>query len=582
MNSQQIKKSDPKWSSRWELLDCLWHYQDLHGYIRDNDVVECAHKLGISEVEVEGVISFYHFFHRKPRGKFVIYLNNSIVSEIKGFKRVKEAFERETAAVFGADEITGDFALFETACIGLSDQEPAALINFYPFTNLNSLKVRKIISHLKQGGHVAEIADEVPDHLYHFPPKEKCIFFREYHPGMSVSRLEGLSPEDVISEVKRSKLAGMGGAFFPTGQKWEFCREEESDEKYIVCNADEGEPGTFKDRVLMNTMPGLMLEGMVMAGYATGAKEGVVYLRAEYTWLLDKVNRAIEQFRRMDLLGRDISGIKGFDFDIRVQLGAGAYICGEETALLNSMEGLRGEPRTKMYFPTQRGFMNKPTVVNNVETFCAAARVIELGSDHFLHAGTKASPGTKLLSISGDCHKPGIYEIEWGTTVKEILKMCEADDPYYIQVSGPSGQSISKKDKHRRIAREDLQCGGSFMIFNSSRDIVQILRNFAEFFKHESCGVCTPCRAGNFIIQRKLDKIANGLIYQQDLEDMRDWGSIMKKTSRCGLGKTATNTLLSALNNFPEYFEERLDVSGGVNIGFDVESAIKAYEKFKA
>jgi len=573
---QAVKKD------RTELLDLLWKYQNKHGYIRNADVVKIAKKLHISEVEVEGVLSFYHFFHREPKGKFIIYLNNSIVSEIKGYQRVKDAFERETATTFGAEEITGKFSLEETACIGLSDQEPAALINFYPFTNLNSLKVRNIIKQLKAGVSVARIADEIPDNVQHIPVKEKSVYFREYHPGMAVSKLADMTPDQVIDEIKKSKLSGMGGAFFPTGMKWDFCRKENSSVKYVVCNADEGEPGTFKDRVLMNNMPGLMLEGMILAGYSIGAKEGVVYLRAEYKWMLKKIQKTIRQFHRMNLLGKKIAGIKDFDFDIRVQLGAGAYVCGEETALLNSMEGKRGEPRTKMYFPTQRGFMDKPTVVNNVETFSAAARIIELGSKHFLGIGTKESPGTKLLSVSGDCHKPGIYEVEWGTSIESILKMCEADDPYFIQVSGPSGQCISMKEKKRKIAKEDLRCGGSFMIFNSERDILQILTNFSEFFKHESCGVCTPCRAGNFIIQRKLAKRGRGLTYNQDIEDMRNWGRIMSVTSRCGLGKAATNTLVSALDLFPEYFEKNLDVSGGVNISFDIEAATTEYEKFKS
>jgi len=264
-------------------------------------------------------------------------------------------------------------------------------------------------------------------------------------------------------------------------------------------------------------------------------------------------------------------------------LGAGAYVCGEETALLNSLEGKRGEPRTKLYFPTERGFLNKPTVVNNVETFCAAARIIELGSDFFLQTGTKDSPGTKLLSISGDCHKPGIYEIEWGTSVSHILELCQAKDPYFIQVSGPSGQCISMQEKNRKLAKNDLICGGSFMIFNSARDLIQILSNFTDFFKHESCGLCTPCRAGNFIIKRKLEKLNKGLAYEKDLADIDEWGKIMKMTSRCGLGKTATNSLLLALEKFPKYFQNKLDKKGnGFNKHFDEERATMAYEKFKS
>jgi [NiFe] hydrogenase diaphorase moiety large subunit len=566
---------------RTDLLNCLWNFQNQNGYISDEDVKTCSRSMNLSQIEVEGVISFYHFFHRQPSGKFTIYLNNSIVSVCKGFDRIKESFERETGASFGGVDPSNQFGLFETACIGLSDMEPAALINFYPFTNLNTLKVKSIIAQLKRGASPADICDEVPNHVHFFPEKGKSIFFRDYQPGNAVTMLRERTPEEVIEEVKKSKLSGMGGAFFPAGMKWEFCRNQEATPKYIVCNADEGEPGTFKDRVLMNAFPGLVLEGMIVAGYAVGAKEGILYLRAEYKWLYEKLDKTIEQFRKMNLLGKNVGGVRGFDFDIRIQLGAGAYVCGEETALLNSMEGLRGEPRTKLFFPTEKGFLHKPTVVNNVETLCAAARILELGADYFLNTGIPSCPGTKLLSISGDCRKPGIYEIEWGTKIGDVLELCGADDPYYIQVSGPSGQCVSMSEVDRVISKDDIRCGGSFMIFNSSREILDILINFSEFFKSESCGVCTPCRAGNFIIQRKLDRISRKLAYQSDYDEVREWGNIMKITSRCGLGKMATNTLLMALDKFPKYFDSKVDHhKEGLNKEFDIESSVAEYEKF--
>ncbi|MCB0835348.1 MAG: NAD(P)H-dependent oxidoreductase subunit E [Bacteroidetes bacterium] len=575
------KKKQDKSQDRSKILDCLWDFQNQYGYIRDEDVAACSKDLDISQVELEGVISFYHFFHRQPAGQITIYLNNSIVSECKGFQRVKEAFERETGASFGGIDPSGQFGLYETACIGLSDQEPAALINFYPFTNLNTLKVRSIIARLKKGESPASFCDKIEEKIRWKPPKDKTIFFRDYYPGIAVSKLKDYSPEKIIEEIKKSKLSGMGGAFFPTGLKWEFCKNQPASPKYIVCNADEGEPGTFKDRALMNEIPGLMLEGMTVAGYAVGANQGIIYLRAEYIWLKEKLEQTLSHFRKMNLLGENVGGIKGFDFDIRIQLGAGAYVCGEETALLNSLEGKRGEPRTKQFFPTEKGFLHLPTVVNNVETFCAAARIIELGSEFYLNTGTANSPGTKLLSVSGDCHLPGIYEIEWGTQISDILEKCQATDPYFIQVSGPSGQCISNKELNRTIAKDDLPCGGSFMIFNENRDVLNILINFSEFFKHESCGVCTPCRAGNFIIQRKLNKISAGLAYSSDFEEVKEWGNIMKVTSRCGLGKAATNSLLMALDKFPEYFQSKVDHhKEGLNKAFHLEQAVQEYEKF--
>ncbi len=566
---------------RTGLLDALWHCQDTYGYIRDQDVADCSQALGVSAIDIEGVVSFYHFFHRHPGAKFTVYLNNSIVSQVHGFARVKEAFEKETGCRFGKPDPAGQFALYETACIGLSDQEPAALINWVPLTRLNGLKVKDVVAKLRQGAPVESLSDHPESRIRFTPEPAKTLFFREYRPGTAIRQLKQRTPDTVIDELKRSKLAGMGGAFFPTGMKWDFCRQQPASPKYIVCNADEGEPGTFKDRALLDRLPGLLLEGMVIGGFAIGASEGIIYLRAEYRWLLPRLQAEIETFRQKNLLGTDVAGIDGFDFDIRIQLGAGAYVCGEETALLNSMEGKRGEPRAKNCYPTERGFLNQPTVVNNVETFCAAARIIELGAEFYLNTGTENSPGTKLISVSGDCRNPGIYELEWGTSVATLLDLCEANDPYLVQVSGPSGQCISTAEFDRKFALDDLRCGGSLMIFNSSRDLLEILSNYADFFKHESCGVCTPCRAGNFIVQRKLEKIQLLNASPTDFADLQSWGKIMKTTSRCGLGASATNSLLAAIEKFPEYFQNRTTTeTRGIRSDFSVENAVREYDKF--
>ena len=296
----------------------------------------------------------------------------------------------------------------------------------------------------------------------------------------------------------------------------------------------------------------------------------------------------INAFRESGLLGANAGGISGFNFDIRIEIGAGAYVCGEETALLESMEGKRGEPRTKWFYPVEKGYLQLPTVVNNVETFAAVARLIQLGSFEYLKRGMPGSPGTKLISISGDCQRPGIYEIEWGMTVAELLDLCGAEDPYFIQVSGPSGECISVKEKYRRIsmldlmAQKDIRCGGSFMIFNSHRDLVHILMNFSQFFKHESCGACTPCRAGNFIIQRKLERLKNGLADMNDLKELKSWGTIMKATSRCGLGKTASNSVIQSFDKFNDYFSARFaSTDNSTYRKFDHHAAVEEYERYK-
>ena len=586
MNTRKARKSGAARSdlpaNRVQLLDFLWKAQNEHGFIRPEDIQAAADALDISTIDVQGVVTFYHFLALQPRGQFTIYLNNSPVAESKGFERMKKAFEMATGTHINGVDPSGQFGLFETACIGLSDMEPSALINFHPFTNLNSLKVREIIAQLKQGADPADICDEVPDHI-RFTPGDRTVLLREYTPGISLSKLKDHEPEAVLAEIKKSGLRGMGGAFFPTGIKWESCRKDPESPKYIFCNADEGEPGTFKDRVLLNSMPGLVLEGMAIAGYAVGSEEGVIYLRAEYKWMQEKIQNVIDHFVKMNLLGKNISGIEGFNFNIRIQLGAGAYVCGEETAMLNSIEGKRGEPRNKRFFPTERGYLQKPTVINNVETFCCAARILQLGADHYLEAGTPTSPGTKLLSVSGDCRLPGIYEIPMGTTVREVLEKCEADRPNFIQVSGPSGECLSIDEADRVFSMDDLNRGGSFMVFSRSRDILNILRNYNHFFRSESCGLCTPCRAGNFIIEKKLELFASKLAQQGDVDDVKSWGEIMKLTCRCGLGKTAAGSLLMAQDKFPAYFETIVDQNPErLSKGFSLKDAVREYDEFSS
>ena len=572
---------------RTQMMDRLWELQLSHGYINDEEVSKLAEEFNLSGIEVEGVISFYHFFHRKPTGKYTIYLNNSIVADHKGFNRIKDTLERETGATFGSTDRTGTFGLFLTPCIGLSDQEPSALINFQPFTNLNAIKIKDLISNLKRSIDVESLCDWPADNIRYAPPGG-TVFFRDFIPGTVLKKAAKMGTDGVIEELKNAELSGRGGAYYPTWKKWVAAKNQPANPRYVVCNADEGEPGTFKDRVLMNTKPETLIEGMLLCGYTIGANFGIIYLRGEYRWLKPKLDNAIEAYRKAGLLGKISGGIQGFDFDIRVQMGAGSYVCGEETALLESLEGKRGEPRTKWFFPVEKGYLQQPTVINNVETFCAATRIIEMGSEAWSQLGIPGSPGVKLLSVSGDCRLPGIYEIEWGMTVAELLELCEAEDPFYIQISGPSGECISIKDKYRRIsmldllARKDIRSGGSIMIFNKQRDLVKVLLNFSEFFKTESCGICTPCRAGNFIIQRKLERLDNGLANPQDLEDLKNWGMIMKNTSRCGLGKTATNSLIYAMDKFRDYFNSKLDKEyNGLNLKFDMEAATEQYEQYK-
>lgn len=565
---------------RWQLLDELWRIQDAHGYLPDGEVQALSNKLGISMVELEGVISFYHFFQRKPSGKFTIYLNNSIIAEMNGREAVKEAFEKATNCKWGRVDDTCTFGLFDTSCIGLSDQEPAALINFQPFTKLTPEKVNRIVKQLRWGTPVEELADKVDSEVHFKPDHERTVLLRDFEPGTIVKRLPDLTSDQVLDILAESKLAGRGGADFPAAIKWKTCRSYETGPKYVVCNADEGEPGTFKDRFLLKNYPEVIFEGMILAGFVIRAKEGVLYLRGEYKFMKPALEKVLAEYRAKGWLGNQIAGIKDFNFDIRIQLGAGAYICGEETALLESMEGKRGESRVKIFFPAEKGFLQQPTIINNVETYACAARIIELGAPFFNRLGTAKTKGTRLLSISGDCEKPGIYEVEWGISLGQILGLCGAKDTFFMQASGPAGMLLSPTQWERTLSAEDIPCNGSFMVFNKDRCLLDTLRNFAEFFKHESCGVCTPCRAGNFILSRKIEKFQNGLGVPTDMEDMANWGAIMKMTCRCGLGRTAPNALVDAIQRFPGVFDKHMvkDISP-LEKGFDLEKAVEAYER---
>jgi [NiFe] hydrogenase diaphorase moiety large subunit len=340
--------------------------------------------------------------------------------------------------------------------------------------------------------------------------------------------------------------------------KWRFTRKAVGADHYVVCNADEGEPGTFKDRVLLSEFPDLVFDGMTIAGYALGARHGLLYLRGEYAYMWDTLQEVLKTRGRLGLLGENICGRKGFDFDIRIQLGAGAYICGEESALLESLEGKRGAPRDRPPFPTERGYLRQPTAIDNVETFACAARIMEKGAAWFAGFGTAQSTGTKLMSVSGDCAQPGVYEVSFGITLNELLDMVGAPDAQYVQVSGPSGQSIAPKDFGRRIAYEDMSTGGSMMVFGPGRDVLEIALQFADFFVAESCGWCTPCRVGTTLLKQGMEKIVAGRATLADVAEMESLGNTVMRMSRCGLGQTAPNPILTTMRNFPELYEARL------------------------
>ncbi|MFH1664656.1 MAG: NADH-ubiquinone oxidoreductase-F iron-sulfur binding region domain-containing protein [Candidatus Omnitrophota bacterium] len=385
--------------------------------------------------------------------------------------------------------------------------------------------------------------------------REGPVVFSGMKPLAGLRKTLEMSGEDVIEVIKSSNLKGRGGAGFPTGMKWGFAASDSDEHKYVVCNADEGEPGTFKDRVLLSEYPSLMLEGMVIAGYAIGADKGYIYLRGEYKSLKPVIEKAIREMKDNKALGEDILGKKGFNFDIQVKMGSGAYVCGEETALIESMEGQRGEPRNRPPFPVNTGFLGFPTIVNNVETMSTVPHILVKGADWFKSIGTEKSAGTKLLSVSGDCAKPGVYEIPFGITVEGVLKMAGADDTKAVQIGGASGACVGKNEFGRKIAFEDLATGGSFIIFNSSRKLLDMVENFLEFFGEESCGQCTPCREGIPVLIEGIEVIKKGECDKRYLKDLFSLCETMQCSSKCGLGQSVPNAFISVMDKFKDEYK---------------------------
>ena len=357
------------------------------------------------------------------------------------------------------------------------------------------------------------------------------------------------------------------------GIKADACRKAEGSPKYVVCNADEGEPGTFKDRILLNSHADRMIEGMTLCAGVIGARQGYIYLRGEYRYLREPLEAVLQRRRETGLLGSGILGKDGFDFDSEIHMGAGAYICGEESSLIESLEGKRGIPRKRPPFPVNSGFRNRPTVVNTVETFMAAALIAQHGADWFRGAGTESSSGTKLLSISGDCEHPGIYEYPYGVSIREILQDCGARNAQAVQVAGAAGATVPASEFDRVIAFDDLATGGSFMVFDSSRDLLDMVLNFSRFFVHESCGFCTPCRVGGSLLLDLVEKVHAGHASDYDLAEMRHIGNLMQTSSHCGLGTTAPNPVLDTLDKCTEIYSRRL-TGKGFEPAFDLDAAL--------
>ena len=472
--------------------------------------------LDLPVTRILGDVEFYSFLSRERSADYVFLMSDGIIDSMKGSGAL---YSRLSENLDGMGKVRTGW----TSCIGMGDQGPAMLVNGMAMANLDESKIDALSGLVKKS---------IP--LSEWPREWFGVESNIRKRGWLFESREGrlLEGESLLAELDECGLRGRGGAGFPTAKKWASCREAGGDERYVVCNADEGEPGTFKDRELLSCRAEGLLEGMALCAGVIGAKKGFLYVRGEYRYLEAHLESALEKMR-FD------------DFEIELQWGAGAYICGEESALLESIEGGRGIPRIRPPFPVTHGLSGLPTVIDNVETFCAAAAIAAGGGEAFRHCGTAQSRGTKLLSVSGDCMRPGIYEYPFGVSVIEILDDCGAKDTLAVQVGGAAGTCLDAPEFGRTISFEDLPTSGSVMVFDRSRNMKDVALNFARFFAHESCGFCTPCRVGTPLLVEALES--------SEIEELMDLGQVLQ-ASHCGLGLSASRAVLDMIEHFPGHF----------------------------
>ncbi len=555
------------------LLQYLCEIQYQLNFIPQDAVELLASKLSLTPAHIQGVISFYSFLHDSPRGRYDIYISDSITDHMLGSQRLIESLCEKLAVTPGSPSSDKLVTVDTTSCTGLCDQGPAMLVNGWAVSRLDECRIDQIAKLIRH---------KTPTHLW---PEEFFVVednIRRRGPLLSDECKSGEALLKLIKEgadyihdlIKASGLRGQGGAGFNTSVKWQYCKDARAEQRYVVCNADEGEPGTFKDRVLLSSFAEKVIEGMTICAAVIGATKGFIYLRAEYRYLRKHLQEVIDSRRLKGLLGLAILDKSGFQFDIEIHMGAGAYICGEESSLLESLEGKRGIPQTRPPFPVTKGYMGKPTVVNNVETFAATTMIAIKGANWFKAYGTKESSGTKLLSISGDCRHPGIYEYPFGVSIKQVLNDCGAEHTQAVQIAGAAGTTLSANEFYRLIAFEDVSTGGSFMVFNQDRDLMDMVVNFAHFFAHESCGFCTPCRVGGTLLKDLVDKAQSGHASLSDLDEMRNIGQLMINASHCGLGATAANHVLDTLMKVPHIYKNKVKQTD-YEPAFDLDASLE-------
>ncbi len=550
---------------RTMLLPSLHHAQSLYGWLPREVQTEISRSLRVPAAEVHGVIEFYSMLYNVPTPRRLVRFCEDPACSMAG----AGTLIKQAAEILAKQIENGEIAVEHVPCLGMCELAPAALNGERPGGDLSPENLAAFLS---------EKYDE-PNAKVYGDPKWLLARVGEVDPGsmddyvaqggfQTLAKMMSLTPEEVLTQVEAAGILGRGGAMFPVGRKWRFTRNTEgsSSRKHIVINADESEPGTFKDRVLLEEDPFSLIEAAAVAGYAVGAENGWIFVRGEYPRAYKRLNQAVKAARRAGKLGKNILGKSGFNFDIELRLGAGAYICGEETALFEAIEGNRGFPRIKPPFPVTHGLFSEPTAINNVETLVAVLTALSLGADRWTATGTKDSPGTKLFCLSGNILKPGVYETPFGITVRDLIEMAGGvPDGKQIQavlMGGAAGKFISPDEIDLPLTYEDARArnipigSGVIQVFDEDADLRQALYELARFFAHESCGKCFPCQLGTQRQVEILDSIAhNGGGTLSDQQALTDIGFAMTQTSLCGLGQTAASAVLSAVDRWPALFK---------------------------
>jgi NADH-quinone oxidoreductase subunit F len=543
------------------LLPAFHAAQRRCGYVSRGALGYISRRLHVPPAEAYGVLSFYALLSPEPRPRIVVHVCDDIACKAKG----------ADALIAGLYDCVREGAAWtRSPCLGLCEHAPAALVaraGEHPFERGFPATRERIAAAMNTGA-----SEGTPRAVFHQKRDDLRLLrragvvdpaslddYRSHGGYRALRRALEIGPSNVIREVSESNLVGRGGAAFPTGRKWAAVASQPVRPHYVVCNADESEPGTFKDRILMEEDPFAIVEAMTIAGFASGSERGYLYIRGEYPLATERMQAAIEVARARGFLGADVMG-RGVAFEIEIRRGAGAYICGEETALFNSIEGFRGEPRNKPPFPVEVGLFRKPTVVNNVETLVNVLDIVTEGGRAFAGVGTPVSAGTKLFCVSGHVDRPGLYEIPLGTPLAELIDMAGARRVQTVLLGGAAGTFLSPSELSVRLTFEDTRKigatlgSGVVLVLDESVDLLPYLRRLAEFFRDESCGQCVPCRVGTVRVEELLARLARNRPAGSMAEErtlLVELGQAMRDASICGLGQTATSAIESALGKLP-------------------------------